>query len=96
MKKLILLSVFTLLAVSNLTAQKLTAFKSNSGLWGFMDSKTKAEIIKPQYNDAHGFSYGYAAVKKNGKWFYINKSGESICEHKFDKAGNFDLYGELS
>lgn len=94
MKKLILLSVITLLAVSNLKAQKLTAFKSNSGLWGFMDSKTKAEIIKPQYNDAHGFSYGYAAVKKNGKWFYINKSGESICEHKFDKAGNFDLYGE--
>lgn len=29
-----------------------------------MDSKTKAEIIKPQYNDAHGFSFGYAAVKK--------------------------------
>lgn len=94
MKKLILLSVITLLFFSNVAAQKLTAYKANSGLWGFIDNKTKAEIIKPQYNDAHGFSFGYAAVKKNGKWFYINKSGESICEHKFDKAGNFDLYGE--
>ncbi len=95
MRKLILLSVITLFFFSNVSAQKLTAFKSNNGLWGFMDSKTKAEIIKPQYNDAHGFSFGYAAVKKNGKWFYIDKSGKSICEEKFDKAGNFDEYGEV-
>lgn len=94
MRKLILLSVITLFFFSNVSAQKLTAFKSNNGLWGFMDSKTKAEIIKPQYNDAHGFSFGYAAVKKNGKWFYIDKSGNSVCNEKFDKAGNFNLYGE--
>lgn len=93
MRKLFLLSVIVLHQVSNVSAQKLTAFKTNNGLWGFMDSKTKAEIIKPQYNDAHGFSYGYAAVKKNGKWFYINKSGQKICDKTFDKAGNFDEYG---
>ena len=93
MKKLFLISIITSLSFSNVTAQKLTAFKSNKGLCGFMDSKTKAEIIKPQYNDAHGFSFGYAAVKKNGKWFYIDKSGKNICEHTFDKAGNFDEYG---
>ncbi|GAB1463585.1 WG repeat-containing protein [Pedobacter sp.] len=94
MKNLFLLFIITLFSLSNVTAQKLTAFKANNGLWGFMDSKTKAEIIKPQYNDAHGFSFGYAAVKKSGKWFYIDKSGQKIYDGTFDKAGNFNEYGE--
>ncbi|MFN0291269.1 WG repeat-containing protein [Pedobacter helvus] len=74
--------------------QKLTAFKNQSGKWGYMNSKTKAVVISPTYDDAHGFSFGYAAVKNNDKWFYIDKAGSSICNEKFDKAGDFDEYGE--
>lgn len=94
MRKLFFIVTILLLSFSNVSAQKLTAYQSGNGLWGFRDSKTKAEVIKPQYSDAHGFSFGYAAVKKNGKWFYINKSGQKIYDGAFDKAGNFNEYGE--
>ena len=47
--------------------------------WGFIDLRGKV-VIEPQFDDAGGFSEGLANVKKNGKTFYINKSGETILQ----------------
>ncbi len=93
MKTRISFVIVIFLITNQLYAQKLTAFKNAKGLFGYMDSKTKSTVIEPIYSDAHGFSYGYAAVKKNGKWFYIDKSGKSICDKTFEKAGNFSDSG---
>ena len=36
------------------------------------------ELVPPRYEDAAAFSEGYAAVKQNGKWGYIDETGELV------------------
>ncbi|MBR4878848.1 MAG: WG repeat-containing protein, partial [Clostridia bacterium] len=45
--------------------------------------------IKPQYQAASVFSEGFAAVKKSGKWGYINEEGQAITKFVYDYAGSF-------
>ena len=45
-------------------------------------------IIPTQYEEVSSFEEGYAAVKLNGKWGYINEAGEMVVEPKYDWAGN--------
>ena len=55
------------------------------GLWGYcsVDGKT---VIEAVYESACGFSEGFAAVKKDGKWGFINTSGKIVIPFKFDKV----------
>lgn len=46
-------------------------------------------VIEPQYEDAKGFSDGYAAVKKDGKWGYIDESGNAITDFVYYYAAPF-------
>ena len=46
-------------------------------------------VIDPVYEDAHRFTDGYAAVKLNGKWGYINDTGDMVIEAKYDWVGEF-------
>jgi len=46
-------------------------------------------VIEPQFNDAGSFSEGLAAVKINGEWGFIDKTGKLIIEPQFDRAGSF-------
>ncbi len=43
-------------------------------------------IIASGFDDAYGFYEDYAAVKKNGKWGYIDKNGDLVVDFIFDKA----------
>lgn len=43
-------------------------------------------IIARGFDDAYGFYDGYAAVKKNGKWGFIDKQGNLAVDFMFDKA----------
>jgi hypothetical protein len=56
-------------------------------------------IVEPQYEDADYFSDGLAAVKKDGKWGYIDEEGKMVIEPQFDYAGTFSegvaVVGEL-
>lgn len=45
--------------------------------------------IKAQYQSASVFSEGLAAVKKNGKWGYIDENGDGITGFVYDYAGAF-------
>ena len=47
------------------------------------------QVIAPQYEDAQLFNEGLAAVKKDGKWGYINESGEVVIPFQYDVAGQF-------
>lgn len=55
----------------------------------FAAEMTSEIAIAPQYEDAKSFSNGYAAVKKNGKWGYIDETGKVIVDFQYDWAGPF-------
>jgi hypothetical protein len=63
-------------------------------LWGYA-GPDKTIIIKPEYEEAHRFYEGFAAVKKGGKFGYINKEGKVVIPFKFfsAKAFQFGFYG---
>lgn len=44
---------------------------------------------KTYFNEVRNYSGGFAAVKLNEKWGYINKSGDFLVKPKFDYAGDF-------
>jgi hypothetical protein len=57
-------------------------------LWGYADPDKKI-VITPAYEAAELFSEGYAAVKKGGKYGYINKAGKQVIPFKFFVAKPF-------
>ena len=50
-----------------------------------------AEIQKfePKFDYVGEFSEGFAKVKLNGKWGYVNTKGDCLVEPKFDWIGRF-------
>jgi len=52
-------------------------------------------IISPQYEEARSFSYGYAAVKKDGKWGFIDTSGKICIEPQFQDAMDMNSKGNI-
>lgn len=46
-------------------------------------------LIPAQYEDARSFSGGYAAVKKDGKWGYIDETGKVVVDFQYFWAGYF-------
>lgn len=48
------------------------------------------EIIAPQYDDIRHFSDGLAAVKKNGKWGYIDTENQVVVPFQYDMAYSFN------
>lgn len=57
-------------------------------LWGFADPEKKI-VIAPAYEEADFFSEGFAAVKKGGKYGYINKAGKLVIPCKYTVAKPF-------
>lgn len=51
---------------------------------------TYTEHISPRYEAAQTFSEGMAAVKKNGKWGYINTDGKEVIPFQYDLAFQFN------
>ncbi len=48
------------------------------------------EVIAPQYENAGFFSDGLAAVKKDGKWGYIDQENNVVIPFVYDAAGIFN------
>jgi len=46
-------------------------------------------VIPPFYEEGHLFVDGIAAVKRNGKWGYINEKGETISDCIYDEVKDF-------
>ncbi|MCO5287499.1 MAG: WG repeat-containing protein, partial [Chitinophagaceae bacterium] len=45
--------------------------------WGFIDS-IGLYVVKPQYSSADSFKNGKAKVTRNGREFYIDKTGKEV------------------
>ena len=43
-------------------------------------------IINPQYEDARNFYEGLAAVKRNGKWGFIDEDNRTVIPFEYDYA----------
>ncbi|MBE7036758.1 MAG: hypothetical protein E7403_05655 [Ruminococcaceae bacterium] len=58
-------------------------------LTGFSD-RDGNQVITPQFQQALNFSQGFAAVKnEEGKWGYINQSGELVIPYLYEEANSF-------
>lgn len=62
-------------------------FSDDCDKYGYFDS-TGTVRIKPQFDDAWGFSCGFARVKVNTKWYYIDKHGH-LSSQAYMEAGDF-------
>lgn len=51
---------------------------------------TYTQAIAPQYEAAQSFSEDLAAVKKDGKWGYIDKTGAVVIPFQYDRAYEFN------
>ena len=58
--------------------------------YGFIDINNNVVIEADKYELAMSFSEGYAAVMLNGKYGYINKSGEMVIKPQYDAATSFE------
>lgn len=69
---------------------RITSGKGFSVKWGFADTTGKI-VIAPQFEWAHDFSEGLAAVRVGvrGKWGYIDKTGAVVIKPQFDEAHKF-------
>lgn len=58
------------------------------GEWGYIDKNGK-EVIPCQYESAHSFSEGLAAVGTFGLWSFIDKTGEEVIFSPYLEVHNF-------
>jgi hypothetical protein len=70
------------------TPEKRARVKLNDK-YGFIDT-TGALAVAIHYDDALDFATGLSAVKKDGKWGYINSNDSIVFHFIYDKAGSFD------
>lgn len=64
-------------------------FRAENGLYGYKDGEGRIRI-EAKYDEAYGFSEGFAQVKLNDKWGVVNKEGEEVIPLKYDGVENFD------
>jgi hypothetical protein len=62
--------------------------KGEKGKSGFIN-KAGELIVKTQFDDAHSFSEGLAAVSLNGRWGFIDKQGTFVVQPKYQSVGDF-------
>lgn len=75
-------------------------------VYGFIHIKDTALSIPAEYGEAHAFSEGLAAVKKDGKWGFIDADNQPVIDFKYDYARSFrqgqaivqqgDFYGVIN
>ena len=65
--------------------------------YGYLNADASKVVIDFQYDDASSFCNGLAAVKKDGKWGYIDTEGNVVIDFLFDEADYFhDEQAEVS
>ncbi|HEY6143596.1 MAG TPA: WG repeat-containing protein [Flavobacterium sp.] len=92
MKKSITIFLF-LLSTFLINAQNLIPFQNEEGYYGYRDSNNENVVIKPIYNFANKFVNGYAPVKLNEKWGFLDKTGQEIIPIKYDDLSYFNSSG---
>ena len=69
-------------------ASHISAYSFEGGMWGYIDT-TGAFTINPIFNEAKGFSEGFAPVRIGKRWGYIDRNGRYLFKPQFSFAGAF-------
>ncbi|TNE80969.1 MAG: WG repeat-containing protein [Bacteroidetes bacterium] len=64
--------------------------KKNKRKWGYVHYKTNELRFDFQYQAARSFKGKLAAIKKGGKWGFIDYDGQVVIEIKYDDVKEFD------
>jgi hypothetical protein len=59
---------------------------SEYGMWTFQSASNGTILSGYIYDDVKYFENGYAPVKKNGKWGFVDESGTEVTDFIFDDA----------
>ncbi|MDR2790902.1 MAG: WG repeat-containing protein [Campylobacteraceae bacterium] len=70
---------------------KIKPFSLNNQ-WGYMNDNGEV-VIEPQFENAFAFADGFAVVKKEGKYGFINRKGKFALPLPFDYIGSFSQSG---
>ena len=62
--------------------------RKGSDVWLYVDGEQIGDV----YEDAEPFSGGWAAVKKDGKWGFIDRKGVVQIDYQFDQALSFSQH----
>ena len=60
---------------------------------GYVNPTDGGAYIQPQYDDGGKFINGFAIVKKNGKYGYINQQNETITDFIYKSCNDFKYDG---
>ena len=60
--------------------------------WLLINTEFKT-LTKRTYDKIHDFFYGHAVVELDGKFGFINESGDEICEIKYEYMSCFNEHG---
>ena len=75
----------------------------NNPLYGLVERDAGVMVtgfVYEAFDDHNGFSGGVLAVKKDGKWGYVNEKGECVVDYLYDscKSDSYDwnIYGAVN
>lgn len=75
--------------IARVESMGLRTFRDYSvNLYGYKDREGNI-IIEPVFKNVNEFSEGFAAVKKDDKWIFIDSFGKNVFNSHFDFACNF-------
>ena len=88
MKKSFILFPFILVYFQT-TAQTLIPYLKINSKIIYVDSATMKPAIEKEFDDAFVFAEGFAFVKLNGKYGYIDKKGNPLTDFKYEDCNSF-------
>lgn len=69
------------------------AWVRNEDMKWLLINKDFKILTKRTYDKIHDFYYGYAVVELDGKFGFINESGDEVCEIKYEYMSCFNENG---
>lgn len=69
------------------------AWVRNEDMKWLLINKDFKTVTKRTYDKIHDFFYGYAVVELDGKFGFINESGDEVCEIKYEYMSCFSEHG---
>lgn len=94
MKSIVQVVVLTLLSVFASFESNASALQHRCGgtfnLCGFIDSETKVEVIPFTFESTRRFVDGRAAVRVEGRWGFIDETGQLVIPPIYDAVGDFN------
>jgi hypothetical protein len=81
---------FVFLKVTHFSEDSLAFILDENNLISCIDWNFKTVFSLPGVEEIHNYKNGLAAVRKNGKYGFINKKGELIINNDFDAVGKYN------